>query len=53
MLLLALVPLGAEIASLLPLAIAVALLCVLIIVETISYGETRDRVRHPVEPETG
>jgi low temperature requirement protein LtrA len=42
----ALIPLALEIPSLATLAIAVALLCGLIVYETISYGEGRGRVRY-------
>jgi low temperature requirement protein LtrA len=42
----ALVPLATEIPALATLAIAVALMCALIIYETISYGEGRARVRY-------
>jgi len=42
----ALIPLAIEIPSLATLAIAVALLCGLIVYETIGYGEGRNRVRY-------
>jgi len=50
--LLALIPLGLEVAALITLAL-VALLCVgLIAYEAIRFAEARDRVRHAPEPAT-
>jgi low temperature requirement protein LtrA len=49
--LLALIPLAAEIASLATLAIVLALLAALIAFETVHFAELRDRLRHQVEGE--
>jgi low temperature requirement protein LtrA len=46
LLLLAILPLGSELSSLSLLAIVAALLCLLIVYETIGYGEGRARVRY-------
>ena len=45
----ALIPAAVELPSLAVLAIITALLCVMIIYETIGYGEGRARVRHALE----
>lgn len=50
-LLVALIPLGHHVAALALLAILVALLTALIVIETVSYGESRARVRHQLEGE--
>ena len=42
----AMLPAAVELPALATLAIVTALLCALIVYETISYGEGRDRVRH-------
>jgi low temperature requirement protein LtrA len=49
LLLFALIPLAGEIAALATLAIIAAILCGLIVYETISYGEGRGRVRYAFE----
>jgi low temperature requirement protein LtrA len=46
LLLFALLPAAVEIPALATVAIVAALLCALIVYETASYGEGRDRVRH-------
>jgi low temperature requirement protein LtrA len=51
LLMLTLVPLATEIASLATLAIVVALLAALIAYETVQFAELRDRLRHQVEAE--
>ncbi len=50
-LLLALIPLGIEISPLLLLSLLVALLAAMIVYETVSYGEARNRVRRELRSE--
>jgi low temperature requirement protein LtrA len=49
--LLALIPAAVELPALATLAIMVALLCVLIVYETVAFAELRDRLRHEVAAE--
>src|SRR5919109_1743485 len=52
-LLLALVPVAVEIASLATLAVLAAVLAVLVVYETVHFAELRDRLRHQIAREPG